>query len=167
MKNLKIHIPDSSMDEDDKIFQTLNYIRPRETSYAEAWRKIAERAGREPAFARRVRSAIAKFVPKTRRKTGSNTSARELQKITTDDLTMFKRQFGKNCSINARRGRRRYTRMFGKPIEEFTLTDLRHLAKPNRHARNYLGALWNQLSAKEKLKVELTAEFYFVAGVRR
>lgn len=56
MKNLKIHIPDSSMDEDDKIFQTLNYIRPRETSYAEAWRKIAERAGREPAFARRVRS---------------------------------------------------------------------------------------------------------------
>ena len=67
MKNPKFHIPDSSMHEDDHIFSVLGYERPRQTSYAEAWRKIKRRAGREPAFARRVRAAIRKFIPKTRR----------------------------------------------------------------------------------------------------
>ena len=80
------------------------------------------------------------------------------------DLADFKRQFGKNCAQVARRGRRLYLREFGKPPENFTLDDLHHLAKPNRQARNYLGTLWNQLTAEEQLKVELTDEFYFVAG---
>ena len=164
MKNPKLQIPDSTVAEDEKIFQAIAYERPRQTSYAEAWRNIRRRAGDDPAFARRVRAAIIKFVPKTRWKTGWDKSERSLQKITSDDLAVFKRQFGKKCSANARRGRRLYISEFKKPIEHFTLDDLRHLAKPNRHARNYLGAVWRLLTAKEKLKVELTDDFYFVAG---
>ena len=165
MKIQKFQIPDTSMNEDDKIFKSIAYDRPRETSYAEAWRNIQRQAGDDPVFARRVRSAISKFVPKSRRKTtGWDSTDRSLQKITDDDLAVFKRQFGKQCSANARRGRRRYTREFGKPIEQFTLDDLRHLAKPNRFASRYIGAVWNLLTAKEKLKVELTNDFYFVAG---
>jgi hypothetical protein len=165
MKIQKFRIPDSSMHEDDQIFSAIGYERPRGTSYAEAWQNIQRQAGDDPAFARLVRAAIRKFVPKTRRKsTGWDSTERSLNKITSEDLAVFKRQFGKNCSVNARRGRRRYTREFGKPIEEFTVTDLRHLAKPNRFASRYFGAVWNLLTAKEKLKVELTNDFYFVAG---
>ena len=159
MKNRKLHIPDSTMAEDDRIFSVIGYDRPRGTSYPAAWLAIRRRAGRDPAFARRVNAAIIKFVPKPRRKTGWDTSERSLKKITDDDLAVFKRQFGKKSEPNAPHGRRLYIREFAKPIEKFTLDDLRHLEKPNRHARNYLCALWHLLTKAEQRRVELMNPF--------
>ena len=153
------------MNEDDRIFLAIGYDRTRGTSYPAAWLAIRRRAGRDAVFARRVNAAIAKFVSKNRlRTTGWDSTARSLQKITVEDLEIFKQQFGKHCKPTARRSRKRYAQEFAKPIEEFTVTDLRHLAKPNRDASRYIGAVWNLLTAKEKLKVELTDDFYFVAG---
>jgi len=159
MKNLKLKIPDSTMAEDDRIFPAIGYERPRGTSYAAAWRIIEKRAGTDTAFARRVRAAIRKFVPKNRRKTGWDSTERSLNKITSEDLAVFKRQFGKHCTPTARRSRRRYAQEFANPIEEFTLNDLRHLAKPNRHARNYLGKVWHLLTKAEQRRVELMNPF--------
>ena len=160
MKIQQFQIPDSTMDEDDRIFSVIGYTRPRGTSYPVAWLAIRRRVGRDKAFARRVRTAIRKFVPKNRRKTnGWDSTERSLQKITDDDLAVFKRQFGKHCTPNARRSRKRYAKEFGKPIEKFTLDDLRHLAKANRHARNYLGALWHLLTKAEQRRVELMNPF--------
>ncbi len=53
------------MAEDDRIFPTIGYDRPRGTSYAAAWLKIRRRAGRDKAFARQVRAAIEKFIRKS------------------------------------------------------------------------------------------------------
>jgi alkanesulfonate monooxygenase SsuD/methylene tetrahydromethanopterin reductase-like flavin-dependent oxidoreductase (luciferase family) len=159
MKIHKFQIPDSTMHEDDRIFLAIGFNRPRQTSYAEAWRIFAARAGRDPAFARLVRAAINKFVSKTRRKTGWDSTERSLNKITSEDLAVFKRQFGKHCKPTARRSRRRYAQEFAKPIEQFTLDDLRQMAKPNGDARNYLGKVWHLLTKAEQRRVELMNPF--------
>jgi hypothetical protein len=64
---MKIQIPETSMAEDDRIFLAVNYDRPRGTSYPAAWAKIQRRANRDSGFAKRVRAAINKHVPKDRR----------------------------------------------------------------------------------------------------
>jgi hypothetical protein len=79
-------------------------------------------------------------------------------------LLEFRRAFGKTCAPKARRARKIYSREFAKLPEKFTIADLRHLAKPNRHARHYIGSAWPLLTDAEKLRVENTPEFYFVAG---
>lgn len=79
-------------------------------------------------------------------------------------LKKFRKDFGKNCARHRQWARKIYTPEFGKPPEEFTLDDYRHLAKPNRYARFYLGKLWNQLTSAEKLRVENMNPFLFVAG---
>ena len=84
--------------------------------------------------------------------------------ITEADLTEFKRAFGRNCARKARPARRRYIAEFGKRPERFTLDDLRHLAKPNRFARRFLGRFWNNLTTEEKRRVENAPEFAFVAA---
>ena len=163
MKNSQIQIPDSSLAEDDRIFLAVGYDHPRGTSYIAAWEKIQRRTGRDRVFARRVRAAIGKNVPKNRHKLRWGDTIRRQAKITEADVLEFHRQFGKNCKPKARQSRRRYAREFGKPIEAFTVADLRHLAKPNRNARNYLGAIWNQLTEAEQLRVENMTEFSLLA----
>jgi hypothetical protein len=162
--DMKIQIPDTSMAEDDLIFLAAGYDRPRGTSYPAAWAKIQRRANRDSGFAKRVRAAINKHVPRNRQKIRWNKSERRRQKITKEDLLEFRRAFGKNGAPVAGRARKLYTREFGKPPEKFNLADLRHLARPNRHAREYIGAAWSLLTDAEKLRVENTPEFYFVAG---
>jgi hypothetical protein len=163
MKNSSITIPDTTADEDDRIFQAVGYKRPLLVSYIAAWWKIQRRTKRDPAFAKLVEAAIGKFVPKKRHRRRRGDTIRQQEKINEADLFEFKRDFGKKCKPMARRSRKRYAQEFGKPIEEFTVADLRHIAKPNRNARNYLGAVWNLLTKPEQYRVENMTEFKLLA----
>lgn len=69
-----IHIPDSTLAEDDLIYQMIGYDRPRGTSYAGAWLKILSRTRRNQSYRRRVRAAINRNVPMNRRKLPGQTA---------------------------------------------------------------------------------------------
>jgi hypothetical protein len=74
--------------------------------------------------------------------------------ITKNDLDEFRGDFGKGCARKARPARRLYSKEFGKAPEDFTVEDLRRLARPNRYARTVLGSLWKALTEAERRRLE-------------
>ena len=89
--------------------------------------------------------------------------AENLLTVTEASLKKFCKDFGNNCTPNRQRARKIYTREFGKPPEQFTIEDLRLMARPNRFARRYLGSLWRGLTEAEQRRVEEMPELALVA----